>query len=207
MLLVGCACCRWVISNSTAKSRKFRPTYRAALLGSWLHSSLFDRGPLTDIAEALRRETRETVSLGLQNGPHMQYVHIVKSSEAVQLSIQVGTPRPMTCAAMGRVLLAPAGPRDPRHRASQQRRRDPDDAHRVIERDFMAEIDEVRRQGYGESRGKMIAGANNRSHAGALAGRGHTAGDRSRRPMERIVQAPRRHSRGDATAFEPVERF
>jgi DNA-binding IclR family transcriptional regulator len=144
----------------TAKSRKFRPTYRVALLGSWLHSSLFDRGPLTDIAEVLGRETRETVSLGLQNGPHMQYVHIVKSSEAVQLSIQVGTLRPMTCAAMGRVLLAPKP--DPEIRAIVRRNNADatDDAHRVIERDFMAEIDEVRRQGYGESRGKMIAGAN-----------------------------------------------
>ena len=144
----------------SAAIRKFRPTYRVAVLGSWLHSSLFDRGPLTDIAEALGRETRETVSLGLQNGPHMQYVHIVKSSEAVQLTIQVGTLRPMTCAAMGRMLLAPKP--DPEIRAIIRRNNAEatDEAHRVIEREFMVEIEEIRCQGYAESRGKMIAGAN-----------------------------------------------
>jgi DNA-binding IclR family transcriptional regulator len=130
------------------------------VLGSWLHSSLFDRGPLTDIAEALGQETRETVSLGLQNGPHMQYVHIVSSSEAVQLTIQVGTLRPMTCAAMGRVLLAPKPDAEIRAIVRRNNAEVTDEAHRVLEREFMAEIEEIRRQGYAESRGKMIAGAN-----------------------------------------------
>jgi DNA-binding IclR family transcriptional regulator len=143
-----------------ATSRKLRPTYRVALLGSWLHSSLFDRGPLTDIAEALGRETRETVSLGLQNGPHMQYVHIVGSSEAVQLTIQVGTLRPMTCAAMGRVLLAPKPESEIRAIVRRNNAEAADEAHRVVEREFMAEIEEIRLRGYAESRGKMIAGAN-----------------------------------------------
>lgn len=143
-----------------AATRKFRPTYRVAVLGSWLHTSLFDRGPLTDIAEALGRETRETASLGLQNGPHMQYVHIVESIEPVQLNIRVGTLRPMTCAAMGRVLLVPK--KDPEIRAIVRRNNADatDDAHRVLEREFMAEIEEIRRQGYAESRGKMTPGAN-----------------------------------------------
>jgi len=143
-----------------ATTRKFRPTYRVAVLGSWLHSSLFDRGPLTDIAEAIGRETRETVSLGLQNGPHMQYVHIVTSSEAVQLTIQVGTLRPMTCAAMGRMLLAPKPDSEIRAIVRRNNAEAADDAHRVLERDFMVEIEEIRRQGYAESRGKMIPGAN-----------------------------------------------
>jgi DNA-binding IclR family transcriptional regulator len=144
----------------SAVTRKFRPTYRVAVLGSWLYSSLFDRGPLTDITEAIGRETRETVSLGLQNGPHMQYVHIVKSSEAVQLAIQVGTLRPMTCAAMGRVLLAPKPDAEIRAIVRRNNADARDDAHRVRESEFMVEIEEIRRQGYAESRGKMIPGAN-----------------------------------------------
>jgi IclR family acetate operon transcriptional repressor len=68
--------------------------------------------------------------------------------------------RPMTCAAMGRVLLAPKT--DPEIRAIVRRNNAEamDDAHRVREREFMVEIDEIRRQGYAESRGKMIPGAN-----------------------------------------------
>jgi DNA-binding IclR family transcriptional regulator len=143
-----------------AATRKFRRTYRVALLGSWIHASLFDSGPLTDTAEALGRETRETVSLGQQNGPHMQYVHIVKASEAVQLAIQVGTMRPMTCAALGRVLLARKPDSEIRGIVRRNNADATDEAHRVKEQDFMAAIEEIRRQGFAESRGKMIPGAN-----------------------------------------------
>src|SRR5258708_37546742 len=60
-----------------AETRTFRPTYRVAVLGSWIQRSLFDGGPLTDTMEALRQGTGETVMLCLQDGGEMQYVPIV----------------------------------------------------------------------------------------------------------------------------------
>jgi DNA-binding IclR family transcriptional regulator len=142
-----------------AETRTFRPTYRVAVLGSWIQRSLFDGGPLTDTMEALRQETGESVMLGRQNGARMQYIHIVDASYAVRLTIQVGILRPMTCSALGQMLLTPKA--DPEIRAIvRSNNAEADEAHRVKEREFMTEIDVIRSQGFAESRGRMVPGAN-----------------------------------------------
>jgi len=143
-----------------SETRTFRPTYRVAVLGNWIQKSLFDGGPLTDTMEALRREIGETVMLGMQNGPQMQYVHIVDASYAVRLTIQVGILRPMTCTALGQILLTRKADHEVRAIVRRNNADAMDEAHRVKEREFMAEIDTVRSQGFAESQGRMIPGAN-----------------------------------------------
>jgi IclR family transcriptional regulator, acetate operon repressor len=140
-------------------SRLLRPTYRVALLGNWIQKSFFEHRPLTDAMEAIQREIGETVVLGRQNGPAMQYVHIVDASYAVRLIIHNGTLRPMTRSALGIILLA----QKPDHEARAIVRRNNADAaassHRVNERALLAELEEVRRQGFAESKGRMISSA------------------------------------------------
>jgi len=144
----------------TTQTRKFRPTYRVAVLGSWIQRSLFESGPLTDTMDAIGNAIGETVLLGLQNGPHMQYVHIVVPGEGVLLAVHVGILRPMTCSALGRMLLI--GKTNDQIRAIVRRNNADaeDSAHRVQEQQFMAEIESIRSQGFAESRGKMTPGAN-----------------------------------------------
>jgi DNA-binding IclR family transcriptional regulator len=141
------------------KSRLLRPSYRVALLGNWIQKSFFKHGPLTDTMEAIQQDIGETVVLGRQNGPSMQYVHIVDASYAVRLMIQIGTLRPMTRSALGLMLLT----QRPEHQIRAIVRRnnaDTDDNElRVNERALLAEIDEIRAQGYAESKGRMIASA------------------------------------------------
>ncbi|MCF8470491.1 MAG: IclR family transcriptional regulator [Parvibaculum sp.] len=141
-------------------TRKFRPTYRVALLGDWLRDALYERSFITDMMEEIRNETGETVMLGLQNGPHMQYVHIVEANYAVQLMIEVGTLRPMTCSAMGQVLLSLKKDAEIRAIVRRNNADAEDAAHRVREREFLREIDDIRTQGYAESGGRMTPGAN-----------------------------------------------
>jgi DNA-binding IclR family transcriptional regulator len=141
------------------KSRLLRPSYRVALLGNWIQKSFFKHGPLTDTMEAIQQDIGETVVLGRQNGPLMQYVHIVDASYAVRLMIHTGTLRPMTRSALGLMLLT----QRPEHQIRAIVRRnnaDTDDsALRVNERALLAEIDDIRLQGYAESKGRMIASA------------------------------------------------
>jgi DNA-binding IclR family transcriptional regulator len=141
-------------------TRKFRPTYRVAVLGNWIQKSLYSGGPLTDIMESIGEETGETVILGRQNGAHMQYVHIVPGRQAVQLAVEVGIMRPMTCAALGLVLLAPKTNEEIKAIVRRNNSDVTDAAHRVREREFMLEIDNIRRQGFAESHGRMTPGAN-----------------------------------------------
>jgi DNA-binding IclR family transcriptional regulator len=142
------------------ETRKFRPTYRVAVLGSWIQKSLFDGGPLTDTMEALRQETGESVMLGLQNGAKMQYVHIVEANNAVRLTIQVGILRPMTCSALGQMLLTRKADHEVRAIVRSNNADAVDAAHRVKEREFMAELETIRFRGFAESQGRMIAEAN-----------------------------------------------
>jgi IclR family KDG regulon transcriptional repressor len=131
-----------------------------AVLGSWIQQSLFESGPLTDTMDAIGSATGETVLLGLQNGPHMQYVHIVVPSQGVLLAAQVGTLRPMTCAALGRVLLSRKTNEEIKAIVRRNNADAADSVHRVQERQFMVEIESIRSQGFAESRGKMVPGAN-----------------------------------------------
>lgn len=141
------------------KTRLLRPSYRVALLGNWIQKSFFKHGPLTDTMEAIQQDIGETVVLGRQNGPLMQYVHIVDASYAVRLIIHTGTLRPMTRSALGLMLLT----QRPEHQIRAIVRRNNADAEdsqqRVNERALLAEIDEFKRQGYAESKGRMIASA------------------------------------------------
>lgn len=141
------------------RSRLLRPTYRVALLGNWIQKSFFEHRPLTDAMEAIQRDIGETVVLGRQNGPAMQYVHIVDASYAVRLIIHNGTLRPMTRSALGIILLA----QKPDHEARAIIRRNNADTaegdHRVNEQALLAELQNVRRQGFAESKGRMISSA------------------------------------------------
>ncbi len=142
------------------QTRKFRPTFRVAVLGNWIQQSLFKSGPLTDTMDAIGEATGESVLLGLQNGPHMQYVHIVIPSQGVLLGAQIGILRPMTCAALGRVLLSRKTNEEIKAIIRRNNADAQDNAHRVQERQFMVEIETIRSQGFAESRGKMTPGAN-----------------------------------------------
>jgi len=88
-----------------------------------------------------------------------QYVHIVDASYAVRLIIHSGTLRPMTRSALGMVLLT----RRPDHEVRAIVRRNNADTEdvqgRVNERDFLVEMEGIRRHGFAESKGRMISSA------------------------------------------------
>jgi DNA-binding IclR family transcriptional regulator len=144
----------------TAQTRKYRPTYRVALLGNWIQKSLFKNSPLTDIMETIGEETGETVLLGLQNGPHLQYVHVVPARYSIQLAAQVGILRPMTRAALGRVLLAPKADNEIKAIVRRNNADATRTVHRVNERQFLSQIADIRKLGFAESAGSMVPGGN-----------------------------------------------
>src|SRR5260370_33433215 len=93
--------------------------------------------------EALRQETGESVMLGLQNGAKMQYVHIAEANYAVRLTIQVGILRPMTCSAVGQMLLTRKAGHEGRAIIRSNNADASDAAHRVKELEFLAEIQTI----------------------------------------------------------------
>ncbi|MGL5838332.1 MAG: IclR family transcriptional regulator [Sphingorhabdus sp.] len=141
------------------KTRRYRPTYRIALLGDWLLESTYDDAPISRIMAQIGKETGEAVLLGQQNQATLQYVHVVPSSYPVRLHIPVGTQRPMTCTATGKVLLSIKANQEIRAIVRRNNAEAQDDNHRVSETAFMEEMERVRAQGFAETCGDMTAGA------------------------------------------------
>ncbi|HEY4074568.1 MAG TPA: helix-turn-helix domain-containing protein [Herbaspirillum sp.] len=93
------------------QARKFKPTIRVSLLGSWLlNDTSLPVSPLS-IMEALHAETGDTIVLGAQNGNQVNYIHVLQATTPIRFYIKPGSLRPLCLTAMGRALLAPQSDR------------------------------------------------------------------------------------------------
>lgn len=145
--------------SHSAETRKFRPTYRLALLGDWVQDSIFEGGAATKSMEAISRECGETIILGQQIKSQVQYLHIIQANYPVRLHLRAGALRPMICAATGRVLLSQKADKDVRAIVRRNNADVKESWQRVGETEFMREIDRIRERGYAQTRGNMTPGA------------------------------------------------
>lgn len=141
------------------RQRLYVPTIRFAVLGSWIYEEMFgEETGLLRLMDHLRQATRETVSLGMQNDLHLQYLRILQSPEAVRFYIKPGTSRPVCISALGKVLLS-IQPESTvnvlvrRHNGSL-----PEDADKLAWKDYIEELREVRRLGYAMTEGAVVPG-------------------------------------------------
>jgi DNA-binding IclR family transcriptional regulator len=89
------------------QSRKYKPTIRVSLLGSWLLNDVSQPVSPLSIMEALHRQTGDTIVLGAQTGNHVNYIHVLQATTAIRLYIKPGSIRPICLTGIGRALLAP----------------------------------------------------------------------------------------------------
>jgi len=141
------------------RRRTYMPTMRVALLGSWVQNYLVSGENIVGLLETIQRETHETVLLAIQNEATVQYIHIVEASHDVRLHVRVGARRPIVRTATGKMLLSLMPNVDIRKIVRRVNSEEPVAKYRVKEAAFVAEIDEIRSQGYAETHGDMISGA------------------------------------------------
>jgi DNA-binding IclR family transcriptional regulator len=91
--------------NYNHDRKSYSPSVRFALLGKWIHDSIFE-GATVQIMEQLAAVTKETVLLSIQNGFQSQHVRIIETAQPLRYHPLVGTLRPLLRSAVGRVLLA-----------------------------------------------------------------------------------------------------
>jgi DNA-binding IclR family transcriptional regulator len=140
-------------------TRRFAPTFRVTMLGNWI-GPRYANEAITAIMERLRHDTGETVFLGMESGPSIQYVHILPGIFPLQLTASVGTIRPMTLSAIGRIILSTKPAAQIRAIVRRNNADAADAEQRVPENEFLDDIEVIRAQGYAESRGRMTPGAN-----------------------------------------------
>lgn len=88
--------------------RLYAPNVRLSLVGNWVHARHDVNGDsLYQLMERLRAATGETVILGFEHGPYVQYGFILDTEHyAVRWHVRIGTSRSMVHAALGQILLA-----------------------------------------------------------------------------------------------------
>lgn len=140
-------------------TRRYVAGARAAFIGSASRSRI-ETAPLRDFVDRMARDLRETVVVGTQQGPYLQYVYVASSKPVSEIHPRVGMKRLMTCTAAGRALLT----HNPERRVKLIARHNNAEARpelRMGERELFDELQRIRRQGYSESRGRLIPGIHN----------------------------------------------
>jgi DNA-binding IclR family transcriptional regulator len=136
--------------------RSYFPTMRIAALGAWVHDALFGDGVLLGLMDHLRSVTGETVILAAQSDLHAQYIHLVHSSEPLQVSVPPGARRPLGASGLGWVLLSLKRDADIE---KLRRRINAEAGGEKLSREALAErIGEVRARGYAFSRHTVSEG-------------------------------------------------
>jgi DNA-binding IclR family transcriptional regulator len=139
-------------------SRTYMPTMRLSSLGQWVSGALFGEGQILALVKQLSRETQETITIGTQSDLFAQYIHVVPSTHVIRYELKPGTVRPLARSGLGWLLLS-ARPDEMiekivrRINAEEENRK-----LRVSLPELMANIREIRRQGYVFSRHTVIVG-------------------------------------------------
>ncbi len=140
------------------RARVYSPTMRIAFLGAWVQQRALGDNNLVKILEQIHEETGETVFLGMQNGVTVQYAHIIEAKYPVRLHMKVGTRRPITRAAVGRLLLSLHPDTEIKKILRRVNAEEPSPEHRIKESDLMKEMERIRAFGFAETRGSMTPG-------------------------------------------------
>lgn len=141
------------------RQRLFAPNIRLALIANWIQAQSFGEEQVAQQMERLRAVVGESVILGLQNGPYVQYAYILETQEqAIRWHLRIGTLRPMTHAALGQVLLS-AKPEGESRLIVRRLNAELEPRLRVDEAEFMKRLQRIRRHGYAVSDGTLTPGA------------------------------------------------
>jgi DNA-binding IclR family transcriptional regulator len=92
--------------NYDAMARTYVTSSRVALLGSWVNSQFFAEGTIISMMKELNEKTGDTVVLGVRNGLHIQYIHVIQATSPARLHMTLGTVRPLAASGAGYALLS-----------------------------------------------------------------------------------------------------
>lgn len=86
--------------------RSYYPTFRIALLGTWMRRLHEGTGRLPRLVSKLAAETGQSAILAQRNGIFAQYIFAQIGPDPKSLNIESGLKRPLACSAVGWALLS-----------------------------------------------------------------------------------------------------
>lgn len=141
------------------KRRTFYPTFRIALLGTWMRRRHEKTGRIPKLVAHLAEKTGETIVLAMRNGIFAQYVLVQLGSDPLRLHVESGMQRPLSCSASGWALLSYES--DPEiEKIIRRTRAEANEKHwRETAPQAIEHIQYVRQHGYVMSTGQTTKGA------------------------------------------------
>lgn len=128
-------------------ARTFFPTLRVSFLGMWLHQRVLAQGSLLAFMEELAARSGHVAMLGMQNGYHAQYIHIV-SARSSRVGLKPGLMRPLCRSAVGKLLLSTQDDEQVLRIVRNVNAMDVDFPEPIDGRLLLEEIAEIRHTGY-----------------------------------------------------------
>ena len=129
------------------RTRRFMPTIRVMLLGSWISRRL--PASIIEQLEALKAIHADgDVFAAIQNNAAVQCILLFAESVPDRMSVSSGELRTLTCSAAGRALLSLRKDADVIGWVRRCNAEEPDPRLRVNEADFLGVIAQVRQLGY-----------------------------------------------------------
>lgn len=129
---------------------------RVAQLGDWIPAAVLGSGQAINLLEDLHIETRETITLSMQNDLTIQFLRVIKGSYPIALQVNEGFVAPLFGTSVGNALLASKSEEEILsliERANAKIRRVAD---RLVAESVMAEIQVTRSQGYSTAYDRLI---------------------------------------------------
>jgi DNA-binding IclR family transcriptional regulator len=128
------------------------------MLGSWFQHNLLAGAGLVTQLEALNQSLGECVVLGMRNGLHVQFVHVMQSLEPVRYYIRPGANRPLLQSALGKMILSRMPDEEIRRLVLRYNNERSKDMPAFETRVLLKEISVAREQGFFETRNLMSSG-------------------------------------------------
>ncbi|MBY4596896.1 IclR family transcriptional regulator [Ottowia caeni] len=137
----------------------YTPSVRVLLTAEWIGDQLFSEQSLMRLLEGVHRETEHTVMVGMQQGLHVRYLHVLQATRPNRFTAKTGSLRPLFRSATGKMLLTLKTEREVALLLRRVNATEPDPNLVLSLEDVLREREACRSKGYALSLGTSVAGA------------------------------------------------
>jgi len=142
-----------------ARSGMYSPSVRILLVTEWIGTQLFAGQSLLRQMQRIHAATGHTVSVGVQHGIDVRYLHVLQGTRTDSLFAPIGSLRPLFGSASGKVLLTLKTEREISHLLQRVNARESDPQRKLELAAVLEERERTRRNGYAVSHGTSVPGA------------------------------------------------
>jgi DNA-binding IclR family transcriptional regulator len=137
----------------------YAPSVRILLASEWIGEQLFSDLSMHRLMERIQAQTGYTVMIGVLEGVHVRYLHVLQSTLPGAFPTKTGSLRPLFRSGAGKMLVTLQKEREIALLLRRVNATEPDAVHRLTLEEVLAEREANRRNGYAISLGSSVAGA------------------------------------------------